>query len=66
MDLREESREQYKKERGQWWNIFETFQRVLRTAARTAGNQGQLSSQAVHKYFKSGNQKLRPVASGSL
>ncbi|XP_028515445.1 uncharacterized protein LOC114575221, partial [Exaiptasia diaphana] len=53
MDMRDEVKELYKQEREQWWNIFTTFQRVLRIAAREAGKQGKLTSQTVHKYFKS-------------
>ncbi|XP_068761739.1 NACHT domain- and WD repeat-containing protein 1-like [Montipora capricornis] len=52
-DLSEANREKYQQERNQWWQIFTSFQRLLKIAARIAFERHLITFQQAHEYFSS-------------
>ena len=62
-DLSEENREKNQKERDQWWQIFQSFQRLFKMTAKIAVERNRITLQQAHKYFCSGtsNNKLKIV-----
>ena len=53
-DYSDESRDIHKQQREEWWKTYETLQRLLREAAKIAGNTGKMTSSEVHKFYMSG------------
>lgn len=53
-DLSEANREKNQIERDQWWQIFQSFQRVFKTTAKIAIERNKITVQQAHKYFSSG------------
>lgn len=52
-DLSEKNREKNREEREQWWEIFQSFQRLLKRTAKAAIERKQITLQQAHKYFSS-------------
>ena len=53
-DLSEENREKNKRERDQWWEIFQSFQRLFKRMAKIALERNKITLEQAHKYFSSG------------
>lgn len=53
-DLSEENREKNKRERDQWWEIFQSFQRFFKRMAKIALERDKITLEQAHKYFSSG------------
>ena len=53
-DLSEKNREKNREEREQWWEIFQSFQRLLKRTAKAAIERKQITLQQAHRYFSSG------------
>lgn len=58
-DLSEANREKNKQERDQWWQIFQSFQRLFKRTAKIAIERNKLTLQQAHKYFSSGMSSSR-------
>lgn len=62
-DLSEANRGKHQREKNQWWQLFQSFQRLLKTAAGIAVERNELTFKQAHKYFSSGtgNNRIRII-----